>query len=968
MADCFFNRRIPAIPLSVLIVLLFSFSSAYCQETLSFEEMDSTALFYRAAQEYDKAISICRNFISNLDETSPSSDYHRKDAESKIETIKFIKQLPEDEKEKIAECDRKRIGMYSLLMKEDYQGSVGILEEIIPTMERILGRNHPEVGEMYQYMAVFLEWSGSREFDRIENLYRESIKIARSNFGDNHLMVSSGLLNLAEFIEKVRGDYSRAIHLYRKMLAIDRKILSPDDPDLATGLLNFGSLLHVSGKYYEAERLLEEALDCRENIYQNSENKDTLMQAYHNLAALKTDMGKLQEADSLFNKAIEYYRNKDLSNKLLGSILSGYSILKLEKGELGESEELIRESIGIEITEKGDSSEVLAPRFSNLANILLRQKRYEEALKYAFSALEIDKIYINEDHIYISRDYADIGRIYLHMDNLEEAEHYLNKAAATYEIARSRSGEAGISRANISSRYSPYYWMALTMMRKGNYTEAWESVENNQGRVLREILSTDINEYLSDEEKSRKRELYNSLDRLYALKNELLKQKDNNINRLENVEADIAETRESLLSYIRELQSRHEMMELARSDLNEVQKILNGRSVLVGWLNVEGDDYMYIVRSEGPVLWEKIDYPDLTEKIEKYRSLISYPGMPAKECEPDSRIIGKAVFGNSWEMLSDYDHLFIVPSGSMVGIPVESIIYNGSDYVIDSWTVSYTPNATILAELTRNADKVSKGSILAIGDPVFGKSSSKKTGNQKEDISVGDLALHTLGNVMKNFFRGGEGIEDISDFKSLPQTGKEVRTVSGYFELSDTLLQDAASERNLKNIVASGKLPGYQVIHIASHAIIDPVNPSNSSIILSQTDLDNPLDKALEGERIIDGRITVDEILREWELNSDLVTLSCCATGLGMKAEGEGYIGFTHAFIRAGTKSILVSLWPVEDKASRYLMGRFYENYMRRGLSKAESLAEAKNWLRKEKPRYQSPYFWSGFVLMGVAD
>ncbi len=137
----------------------------------------------------------------------------------------------------------------------------------------------------------------------------------------------------------------------------------------------------------------------------------------------------------------------------------------------------------------------------------------------------------------------------------------------------------------------------------------------------------------------------------------------------------------------------------------------------------------------------------------------------------------------------------------------------------------------------------------------------------------------------------------------------------------------------------------------------------------------------MAGTRIYDGLVTAEDILREWELNADLVTLSACETGLGKEVTGEGYVGFAHAFLQVGARSLLVSLWKVEDKATSLLMRRFYENWLgeygeeRRGrvgepMTKAEALQEAKYWLRDytddsgEHP-YEHPYFWSAFMLIG---
>jgi CHAT domain-containing protein len=135
-------------------------------------------------------------------------------------------------------------------------------------------------------------------------------------------------------------------------------------------------------------------------------------------------------------------------------------------------------------------------------------------------------------------------------------------------------------------------------------------------------------------------------------------------------------------------------------------------------------------------------------------------------------------------------------------------------------------------------------------------------------------------------------------------------------------------------------------------------------------DLPDPLQAAMDGTRIYDGVITAKEILRDWKLDADLVTLSACGTALGKEVAGEGMVGFAHAFLQAGARSLLVSLWKVDDAATSLLMQRFYENWWKRDLPKAKALQEAKGWLREWEDDsgatpYARPYYWSAFILIG---
>jgi CHAT domain-containing protein len=218
----------------------------------------------------------------------------------------------------------------------------------------------------------------------------------------------------------------------------------------------------------------------------------------------------------------------------------------------------------------------------------------------------------------------------------------------------------------------------------------------------------------------------------------------------------------------------------------------------------------------------------------------------------------------------------------------------------------------------------------------------------------------------------------------------------------------------LAALASQAALGNYRYVHLATHGQVDNVMPLRSAVMLAQDTLPDEAQRLkllLEGQPIPDGRLTAEEVLRQWQLHSDLVTLSACQTALGKYERGEGFVGFAQALILAGSRSVCLSLWKVDDTATVLLMERFYQNLLgkREGLSKplgkAAALVEAKAWLRglsreevlrrtaqltkgvergkgrKELPLlpqlppsssgteqdrpYAHPYYWAAFVLIG---
>src|SRR5262249_13333517 len=154
-------------------------------------------------------------------------------------------------------------------------------------------------------------------------------------------------------------------------------------------------------------------------------------------------------------------------------------------------------------------------------------------------------------------------------------------------------------------------------------------------------------------------------------------------------------------------------------------------------------------------------------------------------------------------------------------------------------------------------------------------------------------------------------------------TRTEVQAIARAFPKAELLLGPEASEQNLDRLARTGRLRAFRFLHFATHGVLDDQAAMRSALILSQDQLPNPLEQVLAGKQAYDGRLTAEQMLRSWQLDADLVTLSACQTGLGKYGGGEGYLGFAQALFLAGARSLLLSLWKVDDTATALLMTRF---------------------------------------------
>jgi CHAT domain-containing protein len=245
--------------------------------------------------------------------------------------------------------------------------------------------------------------------------------------------------------------------------------------------------------------------------------------------------------------------------------------------------------------------------------------------------------------------------------------------------------------------------------------------------------------------------------------------------------------------------------------------------------------------------------------------------------------------------------LTLCPHGALHYVPFAALL-DGEQYLIDRYSVRVMPSASALAYLkTDKPEKV--GKVLALGDP------------------------------------------DLGDAKyDLPNALAEAVQVAQMFPDSRALLRKEASKTAFKQLGGS-----FSIIHFASHAVFSPDAPLASGLFLAKGD--EP-----------DGRLTVRE-LYAMRLDAQLVTLSACETGLGKVLSGDEVIGLTRGFFYAGARTIVASLWSVQDQATAELMISFYRNLAHTDQREALRLAQIQT-----RETHPAPALWAAFEITGSAN
>jgi CHAT domain-containing protein len=287
--------------------------------------------------------------------------------------------------------------------------------------------------------------------------------------------------------------------------------------------------------------------------------------------------------------------------------------------------------------------------------------------------------------------------------------------------------------------------------------------------------------------------------------------------------------------------------------------------------------------------------------------------------------------------ISNAARLLIAPDGILNLLPFEALRDDQGQYLLKSRTINYVPSGTILDTLRRGQRRESAPKPL---------------------LAVGDVAYENQGGVGKKVptptsVRGRieRGIADLSGvaLSDLPQTREEVEEI-GKIVGPDAiiLLAKDATETAFKE----ERLDKFRVLHLAVHGFADTQYPERSALVLGAD--------PKSGE---DGLLQVREIIR-LRLNAELTTLSACDTGVGKLQGQEGISNLVEAFLVAGSKSVVASLWSADDTSARALMERFYMR-LAQGENTSSALRNAKLDLLAKYGDQLSPFYWAAFITVG---
>lgn len=325
--------------------------------------------------------------------------------------------------------------------------------------------------------------------------------------------------------------------------------------------------------------------------------------------------------------------------------------------------------------------------------------------------------------------------------------------------------------------------------------------------------------------------------------------------------------------------------------------------------------------------------------------------------------LGQMLFGQIADQLGR-KKLLISADGALQYIPFDALSLSAkcreqqrlADPGTDSFSplvldheIVYLPSVSVLAAIRHVKSKSTDKTVVVFADPVFEMNDSRLAATISPNPRVETIPEDAE---LEHALRDLSNLGDDFRIARLPSTLREANAIMAVTPTGQgKMITGVEANRAL---VMSPELGQYRIVHFATHGIVDSENPELSGLVLSRVDRD--------GNRQ-NGFLRLPDVYT-LNLNANLVVLSACRTGLGKAVTGEGLVGLTQGFMYAGAKGVVGSLWKVDDEATAELMSGFYSAMLKDGLTPSAALQASKLAMLKQK-RWQSPYYWSAFVLQG---
>jgi len=798
------------------------------------------------------------------------------------------------------------------------------------------------------------------------------------------------------------GEYKQAMELCSKALEIKREI--QDFAGQATTLSNTGNIYGNLGDYQKALDLYQQALALHNKMKEESGAAIVI----NNIGWAYGQMGEYEKAIEYYRQTIEPFRKRDnISGQAKAFNNIGVNYAKLN--DFSKALEFHLQALALRSLENDRDGR--ATSLNNIANCYARLVDKQKALEYFTQAVALQRSVQNDRQL--ATTLKNVGVFHRGEGQIPKALEYLNEArtlsakvgdrdneaSILFEIAKIELGRGDLLsarklieqaiaqsesvRINLKSQsfrtsylasVRQYYEFEIEVLMRlhqqrpneGFDAAAIEVSEKSRARSLLELLREARAEIQQGVEPSlieRESHLRRLIAEAAERQTRLLSGKYTEEQALTaSKEIDALTTEyDQVQGRIRRSSPRYaSLVEPAPLSVAEIQKrVLDQNTLLLEYALGERKSFVWVVAHDSVKSFELPGRAVVEQGAKRFYQLLTERGvaMPNETLAQRQQRLDhvdtdyqQAAVSLSRMLLAPVaaelgqKRLLIVAEGVLQYVPFAALPLSGDAPLIVDHEIVNLPSASVLAMLREefgNRKPASKA-VAVIADPVF-------TANDPRLATAVKAAVKESPFVDAQRSAAESGVNDLSRLRFSRQEADEIARLAG-----DTRNLKAVDFAANRSTATDPRLGDYQIVHFATHGLINNQHPDLSGVVLSLVD---------EQGRPQNGFLRLYDIYN-LKLNADLVVLSACQTALGKEIKGEGLVGLTRGFMYAGAPRVVATLWRIDDRATADMMRRFYESMLKDGQRPSAALRAAQLSMLRDR-RWRSPHFWAPFTIQG---
>jgi len=870
----------------------------------------------------------------------------------------------------------------------DIQGSTPLAERALAIAERNFGANHHETAGYLWPLGSLALREGS--YATARQRLRRVLSMYETFYGPWHEFVA-GALSLLARADASLGDFESARREYARAVTIRERIGGKDHPFVANALTDLATYVYLAeGRPAQALPLFERALAIREK----TEGPDHwhVAQTLADMAATLLEIGQTTRAQAAATRAVRIWEGLETPDAPdYATTLALYAELQARRGDHLAAREHYERALTIWANAFGTSSPDYAETQAGLALALANLGDRTSALSNAVNAeatgrahlrmmlrslperqsLEYAAVRPHALDLVLSLTGSSPEAVDVAMDSVIRSRAVVLDEMAARQQSQPASGTDSLRMAFTSAQQR---LANLVVRGPGQLSPSQYSAVVEEARRDSEQAEQSLAERSADFRSERSRAQLG----------------------LDEVRAALPDDG-ALVSFVRH--NRTVFPDSTKSPVPNQRSQSASRVVpsYVALVTRKGQPSVAI--SIGPA--QTIDSLVSRWRADIAADVAAPTQTAAAQSTPSSRVSGLELRRLVWDrvapLLGNATRVFIVPDGTLNLVPFAALPVGQRSYLIErAPLVHYLSAERDLVPSSDSAGSVGHG-LLAVGGPAFDDATLFAAGPSKRNTAASNTTTALRGAVRaaSSPCDVSRGVEAIT-FTPLKGTLQEVRELSRVWTTSATasdepsrlLVGHEASEQSLKKDAS-----GYRVLHLATHGFFlrdacppgragtravgglvsagqpsSNASPVENALLLSGLALAGANRREHASPNEDDGILTAAEVASLNLRGVEWAVLSACDTGLGEIRSGEGVLGLRRAFHIAGARTVIMSLWQVDDQATRVWMRELYEGRLKRHLDTADAMRDAGlAVLRSRRAAGQStaPFYWAAFVAAG---